>query len=287
MLGRRPRSFAFSIALVAAVCFGAAPAYAGITRVSWPVFISVKAAPNTNNDVRMYYKEFGDPHGASAWENVVYDDAGVTTHVTDPPTCYPISRASPGHPWTGKAVTCPDGTSQEREGGGSDPGAGEDFRVLLGDRADRFNALDSLGAFDVRGGSGSDKLLGNNAPVVMFDFDINRTCGYFTQDDLYGERGNDSLYGRLGDDLLSGGSGKDYLRGGKDQPAHAPGGEYCAGFGSVVGDTLLGGSGNDKIWAADGDRDLRIDCGPGRDKATLDRKDPKPKHCEKVKRLRN
>jgi hypothetical protein len=287
MLTRQVRCVAFATTLAAAGCLSAAPAYAGTTRVSWPVFISVKAAPNTSNDIRMYYQEFGDPHGASVWENVVFDTAGVTTHVTEAPTCYPISRGSPGHPWTGKAVTCPDGTSQEREGGGSDPGAGEDFRVLLGDRADRFNALDSLGSFNVHGGSGNDNLVGNNAPVVMFDFDINRTCGYFTQDDLYGEKGNDRLSGRLGDDYLSGGSGKDYLRGGKDHPAHAPGGEYCAGFGSVAGDILLGGSGNDKIWAADGDRDLRIDCGPGKDKAVLDKQDPKPKRCEKVKRLRN
>src|SRR3954447_1637564 len=154
---RRARRAAFSIALAAAVLIAAAPAEAGPTKVSWPVFISVKAAPNTKNDVRMYYQDFGDASG-SFFEHIVYDTAGVTTHVTDAPTCYPISRSRPGHPWTGKAVTCPDGTSQDG------PGLGEDFRVLLSDRADRFRALDSIGSFDVHGGSGNDRLVGENAP---------------------------------------------------------------------------------------------------------------------------
>jgi Ca2+-binding RTX toxin-like protein len=269
------RAVALTIATAVAALLAAAPAFAGVTKVSWPVAIVAKAAPNTSNDVRMYYRQIAP---GEFFENILYDVAGVTTHVTEPPSCYPIERGQPSSPWKGKAVTCPDGTSQDS------PGAGEDFVVFLGNRNDRFNALDSLGQFEVHGGTGNDRLTGNNVPVVMFDFDINRTCGYFTQDDLEGGNGNDRLYGRLGDDYLAGGNGRDYLNGGKDRPAHAPGGEYCNGFGDVVGDTLLGGPGNDTIKAADGQRDLLIDCGPGKDKAYLDKKDPKPKHCEKVKR---
>jgi hypothetical protein len=44
------------------------------------------------------------------------------------------------------------------------------------------------------------------------------------------------------------------------------------------------GPGNDLILAADHDRDNRIDCGPGKhDVAVIDRIDPKPIHCEKVR----
>jgi Ca2+-binding RTX toxin-like protein len=268
------RRLASSMALAATVLLVAAPAYAGVTRVSWPTGIVAKAAPGTHNDVRMYYQDFGQ----GDFSNVLYDTAGVTTHVTEPPSCYPMSRAAANHPWNGKAVFCPDGTSL----GG--PGDGQDLSVFLGDQNDRFNALEALGQYLVHGGAGADRLVGGNEPVVMFDFDINRTCGYFTQDTLVGDGGNDRLYGRLGDDYLTGGGGNDYLVGGKDQPAKPPGGEYCTGFGERVGDTLLGGSGKDKIVARDGQRDLAIDCGPGKDKAYLDKKDPKPKRCEKVKR---
>ena len=53
---------------------------------------------------------------------------------------------------------------------------------------------------------------------------------------------------------------------------------------SPTDDSFDGGAGNDLILAADHDRDNRIDCGPGRrDLAVIDKVDPKPKRCEKIR----
>jgi hypothetical protein len=52
---RRARGVALSIALAAVAFLVAAPADAAPTKVSWPVFISVKAAPHTNNNIRMFW----------------------------------------------------------------------------------------------------------------------------------------------------------------------------------------------------------------------------------------
>jgi hypothetical protein len=280
---RRARGVAFSIALAAVVFLIAAPAHAAPTNVSWPVYIKVQAAPHTENDIRMSYEVLKDARGGF-FEHGIFDSAGITTRVTTPPSCYPITRSFPSHPLAGKLVVCPDGTSQEDDSGLVIPGQGEDFRIFLADRADQFSARESIGSFEVHGGSGNDKVYGNNERTVVYDGDTGTTCYYLTEDELYGDRGNDRLYGRLGPDLLSGGPGDDYLNGGKDRPGH-PGEKVCDNFPTDRDDTLRGGPGNDVLWAADGDRDQGIDCGPGRgDKAFLDRQDPKPRGCEKVKR---
>lgn len=66
------------------------------------------------------------------------------------------------------------------------------------------------------------------------------------------------------EDGLEGGSGNDRLKGGPDK------------------DTFYGGAGNDRISARDGTRE-KVDCGKGRDRAKVDRRD-RVKHCEKVLR---
>ena len=63
------------------------------------------------------------------------------------------------------------------------------------------------------------------------------------------------LRGLGGDDLLVGGPGRD---------------------------KLYGGTANDRLFARDGQPDV-VDCGPGRDSATIDRKDA-VKGCERVAR---
>jgi CSLREA domain-containing protein len=83
---------------------------------------------------------------------------------------------------------------------------------------------------------------------------------------LRGLAGNDRLSGLAGDDCLDGGSGNDVLTGGAGK------------------DKLTGGAGSDVINAADHQKDT-IDCGKGRDRATVDRID-RVRHCEKVKRKR-
>jgi Ca2+-binding RTX toxin-like protein len=133
----------------------------------------------------------------------------------------------------GKVVGCPDGTSVD-----GIRGAGEDFRILLGDRADRFNAESTIGSFEVHAGSGNDRVYGNDVPTRMMDFDINKECSYYTEDELYGDRGNDRLYGLAGPDHLSGGPGNDYLNGGKTDD---PQGGYCPGFSASPDDSLRGG----------------------------------------------
>lgn len=74
---------------------------------------------------------------------------------------------------------------------------------------------------------------------------------------LVGEAGDDRLAGRGGDDLLRGSDGRD---------------------------SLSGNAGDDRLLAADGARDRQIDCGPGEDKAIVDRGniDPDPIDCERV-----
>ena len=72
---------------------------------------------------------------------------------------------------------------------------------------------------DILGGTGNDRLTGNNTD--------NRLNGFFGNDRLDGGEGDDGLAGSLGNDTLNGGSGNDRLNGGDDD------------------DILTGGSGND------------------------------------------
>jgi Ca2+-binding RTX toxin-like protein len=81
--------------------------------------------------------------------------------------------------------------------------------------------------------------------------------GSGAHDYMLGEGGNDRLLGRGGNDQLNGDTGKD---------------------------RLVAGTSDDAINAQAGDRDAIIDCGPGDDAVRLDRKDPKPKRCEHIRR---
>ena len=100
---------------------------------------------------------------------------------------------------------------------------------------------------------------------------------------LYG--GNDSarLKTNLPTKRIDGGPGRDKLVGGRGRDL----GLYGGGGGDTISgrtgrDRFSGGPGNDVINAANDDKDLAIDCGPGRDKATVDPQDPRPKGCERV-----
>ena len=83
---------------------------------------------------------------------------------------------------------------------------------------------------------------------------------------MNGGAGNDVAYGGPGNDAVSGGAGND------------------AAYGGPGTDSVKGGAGNDIIFARDGRRDV-IDCGPGRDIATVDPID-RTRHCEIVGRRR-
>jgi Tol biopolymer transport system component len=81
-------------------------------------------------------------------------------------------------------------------------------------------------------------------------------------DTIQGLAGNDTILGGAGDDRLFGGPGNDVIDGGPGE------------------DTISGGPGNDTVRAADGVKDT-VDCGPGRDHATVDAIDV-VKNCELV-----
>ncbi len=84
------------------------------------------------------------------------------------------------------------------------------------------------------------------------------------QDDrLAGFGGEDGIWGLEGDDGLSGGAGGDELYGGPGQ------------------DVLYGGAGDDFLEAKDGGRDY-VDCGTGRDAASVDPEDLVSRDCETI-----
>ena len=80
------------------------------------------------------------------------------------------------------------------------------------------------------------------------------------------------LNGGLGRDTLRGHAGFDHLLGGKGADRL---------FGAKGHDLLLGGPGSDLLKAADSRPDL-VDCGPGGDRATVDRGDL-VRRCERVR----
>lgn len=81
-----------------------------------------------------------------------------------------------------------------------------------------------------------------------------RLLGTPASDLLCGLEGADVLRAGSGDDVVIGGSGRDVLHGG-------PG-----------SDRLFGSGGDDSVYARDGQADV-VDCGPGRDRAVVDRAD--------------
>jgi len=83
-------------------------------------------------------------------------------------------------------------------------------------------------------------------------------------DCLWGGTGKDRISGGAGNDRLHGSTGGDVLRGGPGR------------------DRIDGGFGSDVIYARDGRNDV-IDCGPGRDRAVVDRGD-RLRRCERVQR---
>src|SRR5262245_1430162 len=128
--------------------------------------------------------------------------------------------------------------------------------VLVGDRTSE--TLIGLG--------GDDIMVGNGGGDTVLGFDGNDLLiGESGGDVLRGGPGADREFGKSGDDRLAAGPDDDFLRGGTGH------------------DVMKGKNGNDRINARDGNRDVKINCGPGpkalegakRDK----RLDPRPKSC--------
>lgn len=112
-----------------------------------------------------------------------------------------------------------------------------------------------LGEDLLLGGTGNDTLLGGGADDVV--------RGQYGNDKLDGGSGNDKLDGGRGNDRLIGGSGNDRLIGGTGV------------------DAFYGQGGSDTIDSVDA-RAETVDCGPGRDTATVDRID-RVRRCDRVR----
>jgi Ca2+-binding RTX toxin-like protein len=131
-------------------------------------------------------------------------------------------------------------------GGGNDTITGNDAANTI---------LTGAGADSVLAGDGNDSVFGGNGTDVLMGEDGDDTLeGAGGDDTLLGGDGNDSLVGGIGVDSLDGGDGNDTLSGGAD-----------------VGDTLLGGAGDDLIEVQDVAGSGFADGGSGNDTiATVD-----------------
>jgi Ca2+-binding RTX toxin-like protein len=128
--------------------------------------------------------------------------------------------------------------------------------VLVGDRSSEL--LIGLG--------GDDLMVGNSGGDTLLGFDGG--------DLLIGEAGNDTARGGLGADREFGKSGSDRLAGGPDDDFLRGGSGH---------DVMKGKNGIDRINARDGERDVKISCGPGPNRlegAKRDKRlDPRPRSC--------
>ena len=123
-----------------------------------------------------------------------------------------------------------------------------------------------LGDDLILGNDGDDILMGGaGQDVVRGGFGKDVMSGDLGNDRLYGEEDDDQLSGGDGDDVLEGGDGDDVLTGdegadalygdrGVDQLDGGNGNDFLfAGHG--IGDTLLGGAGDDEIVGSDDGKD--------------------------------
>ncbi len=120
---------------------------------------------------------------------------------------------------------------------------------------------------------------------------------------ILGLGGNDTLDGELGNDCLDGGDGADNLRAlegadtelggtgkdkllggaGADKLFGGPGGDQVTG--DLGKDVHKGQDGNDKLFAKDGKKDKKIDCGAGKAKKESAKVDPRTRSRAAASRL--
>jgi Ca2+-binding RTX toxin-like protein len=129
---------------------------------------------------------------------------------------------------------------------------------------------------DVLVGDGSSETL-----VALGGDDL--VAGNSGGDTVLGFDGNDLLIGEAGNDLIRGGPGADrqFGKSGSDRLAGGPDDDFLRG--GPGPDVMKGKNGIDRINARDGERDVKISCGPGpngSEGAKRDRRiDPRPRSC--------
>jgi len=182
------------------------------------------------------------------------------------------------------------GNADDGAAGARDSISSDVENVIGGSGADRLRGS----AFNnvIRGGLGNDVLLGRRGRDLLRagnDNDVlgggggrDRLKGGLGADFLRGSDGRDSERGGAGADRIRGGTGNDRLRGdaGADKVSGLPGNDTI--FGGAGSDLLLGQQGIDGIFAADGNIELKINCGPGANRlefARLDSRDPRAQSC--------
>ena len=147
--------------------------------------------------------------------------------------------------------------------------AGEPVRVTLGkgfedDGGTSDGAGDTVEYIEnVLGGAGNDFIQGYGTFEGNNDNKANVFRGGGGADTLISDEGPDRLFGDSGADRLFAGDQQDLLTGG-------PGADFMKGQGQ-----------KDHLFARDGKRDKRLDCGPGgrKESAQRDRIDPAPISC--------
>lgn len=204
--------------------------------------IKVVAAPGTQNHVSIRYGVFEQGNdGFHIDAQYITDTAGLIVVPGEDQICTQPAGNTSACVDTGTTAGIPDGST----------GTGEYPTISLGDRADTLIS-DNVGDLEVFGGPGNDVMAGSSRPIIV---------GAFEGEPGYVIRSEESFFGEGGDDVLKGNGEPDVLDGGPGR------------------DTLLGGKGPDFLNARDGRKDAKIDCGPGNDKAKVDKVDPKPISC--------
>jgi Ca2+-binding RTX toxin-like protein len=157
-----------------------------------------------------------------------------------------------------------DGGPEDQTGSRRDTVHG-DIEVLVG--TDRNDVLVGDGSAETLIAlAGDDLVVGNGGGDTVLGFDGNDLLiGEASNDLVRGGAGADRQFGKSGSDRLAGGPDDDFLRGGPGP------------------DVMKGKNGIDRINARDGERDVKISCGPGpngSEKAKRDRRlDPRPRSC--------
>jgi Ca2+-binding RTX toxin-like protein len=135
----------------------------------------------------------------------------------------------------------------------------------------------------INGTTGRDTLRGTAGVDSIFGLGRNDVLnGLGSGDCIFGGGGRDTLRGSGGVDRLVGGAARDRLLGGPsgDQLLGGRGGDRLNG--GRGGNAYDGGRGSDRIAARNGKNEL-VFCGPGRDRAVVDRRD-RVRGCERVVR---